>query len=376
MKSALSPQNRSDLAQQCVKCGLCLPHCPTYAIAQNEAESPRGRIALMAAMAQNPGLYGSADLPSLDNCLACRRCETACPAHVSYDALLIGTRNAVKPALPLQAKAALWLMAHKPWLNGLLALYRFSFKALPQRMKILPAPGSARPITTSASRSAVFSGCVADTYEHGVRLALLRLLQAAGESAEIPTAQVCCGQAALHAGDGHSAQRLAQGNQRAFAGYDRLLVLASGCFSALEQSAGLPVLDACVYLQRNSAALRFNAARDVHVALHTPCSASFHHQGDASLALLRLIPDLRITLLADQGCCGAAGLHQLAQPERATRLAGPTLAAAQASGATVLLSQNIGCRLHLAKGLHMPVLHPIEFMAQFLHDIPTPTDPH
>jgi glycolate oxidase iron-sulfur subunit len=376
MKSALSPQNRSDLAQQCVKCGLCLPHCPTYAIAQNEAESPRGRIALMGAMAQNPGLYGSADLPSLDNCLACRRCETACPAHVSYDALLIGTRLAVKPALPLQAKAALWLMAHKPWLNGLLALYRISFKALPQRMKILPKPGSARPTRTPPSRSAVFSGCVADTYEHNTRLALLRLLQAAGESAEIPATQVCCGQAALHAGDGLGAQRLADRNQSAFAGYDRLLVLASGCFSALEQSAGLPVLDACVYLQRISGALRFNTAQGVHVALHIPCSASFHHQGDATLALLRLIPGLRITLLADQGCCGAAGLHQLAKPERATRLAGPALAAAKASGATALLSQNIGCRLHLAKDLHMPVLHPIEFMAQFLYDIPTPTDPH
>lgn len=376
MKSALSPQNRSDLAQQCVKCGLCLPHCPTYAIAQNEAESPRGRIALMAAMAQNPGLYGSENLPSLDNCLACRRCETACPAHVSYDALLIGTRGAVKPALPLQAKAALWLMAHKPWLNGLLALYRFSFRALGQRMKILPVPGSVRPITTSPSRSAVFSGCVADTYEHSVRIALLRLLQAAGEAAEIPASQVCCGQAALHAGDGHGAQRLAGRNRSAFAGYDRLLVLASGCFGALEKSAGLPVIDACDYLQRKSGTLRFNTAQDVHVALHTPCSASFHHQGDATLALLRLIPGLRITLLADQGCCGAAGLHQLTQPERATRLAGPTLAAAQASGATALLSQNIGCRLHLARGLNMPILHPIEFMAQFLHDIPTPTDPH
>lgn len=376
MKSALTPQNRSDLAQQCVKCGLCLPHCPTFAIAQNEAESPRGRIALMAAMAQNPELYGSEDLPSLDNCLACRRCETACPAHVSYDELLIGTRAAVKPALPWRAKAALWLMAHKPWLNGLLALYRFSFKALPQRMKILPAPASTRPARTAPSRTAVFSGCVADTYEQSSRIALLKLLHALGESAEIPAAQVCCGQAARHAGDGHAAQRLAGRNQPALVGYDRLLVLASGCFSALEDSVDVPVIDACAYLQQHSGTLRFKDAQGVHVALHTPCSASFHRQGDASLALLRLIPGLRITLLADQGCCGAAGLHQLAQPERARLLAGPTVTAVQASGATQLLSQNIGCRLHLASGLRMPVLHPIEFMAQFLYDIPTPTDPH
>jgi glycolate oxidase iron-sulfur subunit len=381
MESALTPHKRSDLAQQCVKCGLCLPHCPTYAITRNEAESPRGRIALMLDMAQKPDSYRSGRLPSLDNCLACRRCETVCPAHVSYDELLIGTRCAVKPALPWPAKTALWLMAHKPWLNRLLALYRFSFKALPQRMKILPMPGSRvstnnPPMPATASRSAVFSGCVADVYEHSTRLALLKLLQAAGESAEIPGSQSCCGQAARHAGDGIAAQRLSAHNQSAFAGFDRLLVLASGCFSALQQSAGIPVIDAAVYLQQRSDALRFKSAQGARIALHTPCSAGFHGQRAAMLALLGKIPDLHIIPLADQGCCGAAGLHQLAQPERARLLAGPSIESVHASGAGLLLSQNIGCRLHLANGLRVPVLHPIEFMAQFLHDIPTPTDPH
>jgi glycolate oxidase iron-sulfur subunit len=379
MKSSLSSSYRSELAQQCVKCGLCLPHCPTYAIAQNEAESPRGRIALMLALAQSPDLLGSAEQPALNNCLGCRRCESACPAHVSYDELLIGTRAASKPALTWQAKLALLLMQHKAWLNSALALYRTLYPVLPAALKVLPKPDVKHQSThvdaSTKIRSALFSGCVADIYEQNVRLALQKLLGALGESIDMPSAQVCCGQAAVHAGDAHSAEQLAAKNRRAFATYDQLLTLASGCFSALEQSAGIPVIDASVYLQQHHKRVLFKPAQGMHIAFHTPCTANFHQQQYASLALLKQIPDLQITVLVDQGCCGAAGLHQLIQPERANQLRNPILEATQASGASLLLSQNIGCRLHFMNATELRVLHPLEFMAQFIDDSETPTHP-
>ncbi len=377
MKSSLSSSYRSELAQQCVKCGLCLPHCPTYAIAQNEAESPRGRIALMSALAESPALFGLGAQPSLDNCLGCRRCESACPANVSYDELLIGTRAALKPKLSWRAKTALFLIQHKAWLNGTLAMYRVLYAVLPPALKFLPKPAMKQNLAhvdaLTKSRNALFSGCVADTYEQKARLALQKLLGAVGESIDIPRAQVCCGQAALHAGDAHGAERLAAKNRRVFADYDGVLMLASGCFSALQQSAGIPVFDACVYLQQHHKRVPFKSAQGMHIAFHTACTANFHLQQHASLALLKQIPDLQITVLTDQGCCGAAGLHQLIQPERANQLRSPIIAAVQASGARVLLSQNIGCRLHFLNACHVNVLHPLEFMAQFIDDSKTPT---
>ena len=56
----------------------------------------------------------------------------------------------------------------------------------------------------------------------------------------------------------------------------------------------------------------------------------------------------------------------LEEPERAARLRQPLLDALAGSGATELLSANIGCRLHLANGTRMPVRHPVEILAEHL----------
>jgi len=102
------------------------------------------------------------------------------------------------------------------------------------------------------------------------------------------------------------------------------------------------------------------------VALHLPCTQRVARTEGALRSLLASVPDLEVVELPDTGCCGAAGLHMRQHPERATALRQPLLDVLPGTQASVILSANIGCRLHLAGGANLPVRHPIDFLAEHL----------
>jgi glycolate oxidase iron-sulfur subunit len=84
--------------QQCMHCGMCLPTCPTYVETKRERNSPRGRIALMRAVADGE-LEVSAELSDeMYYCLGCLACQTACPAGVKYVELFEAARETVEIA--------------------------------------------------------------------------------------------------------------------------------------------------------------------------------------------------------------------------------------------------------------------------------------
>src|SRR6478736_5211320 len=164
------------LADRCVQCGLCLPHCPTYRLDASETESPRGRIAYMKALATGRIAPDAAGDRHLDHCLGCRRCEAACPAGVEYEALLTGSRAAQRQRSPLPAtdRLTLALLAHPGTLGSLIR----GQSHLPAAMRPLPvAPGRIEfPEPENEARAesdiAIFVGCIADAYESPTRAAL------------------------------------------------------------------------------------------------------------------------------------------------------------------------------------------------------------
>src|SRR5512137_602362 len=65
-------------------CGLCLPTCPTYTATKVERHSPRGRISLMRAIADDRLEMSRSFAEEMYFCLGCLACMSACPAGVNY----------------------------------------------------------------------------------------------------------------------------------------------------------------------------------------------------------------------------------------------------------------------------------------------------
>ena len=102
-------------ADRCVKCGMCLPECPTYRLSGDESESPRGRIALIEGLVAGALAIDDRLLAHLDSCLLCRRCERVCPSQVRYGDLV----DRVRQRLPKQGTGAMGATLRYPSLYRL-----------------------------------------------------------------------------------------------------------------------------------------------------------------------------------------------------------------------------------------------------------------
>ena len=86
-------------------CGMCLPTCPTYDATKRERNSPRGRIALMRAVADGDLDVTRELAEEMSYCLGCLACQTACPAGVNYAELFETARSDIETRAPTPASS-------------------------------------------------------------------------------------------------------------------------------------------------------------------------------------------------------------------------------------------------------------------------------
>ncbi|MDX2272222.1 MAG: heterodisulfide reductase-related iron-sulfur binding cluster [Cyanobacteriota bacterium] len=422
-----SPDPR--LIDACVHCGFCLTTCPSYRVIGKETDSPRGRIYQMDAIHQQQIGLSATTISHFDSCLGCLACVTACPSGVQYDQLIAATRVQIERHYPRPLPEQ-WLRqtlfslfpyperlrpllypiwAYQQWglqkwfrqtgiLNKLAPQLAAMESILPPLRKeqltasvfpeVIPAQGSRR------FRVGMILGCVQRLFAPEVNQATVEVLTANGCEVVIPPNQGCCAALPHHQGQEAQAQTLAKAMIDHFAPsqasepLDAILINASGCGHTLKVYGQLLQEDA----EYATKAVAFSRqVKDVQeflaeVGLTTPLfplkagilklvyqdACHMLHGQKISLQprqLLQQIPQIELREPIDAAlCCGSSGIYNLLQPEVAEELGDQKVTHLVNTGAEVIVSANIGCRLQILKHLQrknqaaIPVLHPMELL--------------
>jgi len=370
-----------------VACGLCLPHCPTYRKTGSEADSPRGRIQLMRAVAQEILPNNARFNEHIDLCLSCRSCESACPNNVNYGALVDTTRALYIPKKnPFSALTKVfirnrffanifvWLV----WLIQKCGLFSL-LKHINPAAKILPMV--AKPVTwqnlypaATENKGAVslFLGCAGNALDTQTLQASIQVLNQLGYDVHVPAQQTCCGGIARQMGDAEESGKLIAQNQSSFDASLPILTTASGCGAGLNDY--LPthkIQDISAFLMAcDWTNVDVNPLNE-QIYVQDPCTLrNVQKSHQAVYSLLKKIPNATVTALAGNGqCCGGAGAYMLTQSEMANNLLNDKLNAITANNVAILATSNIGCSLHIANGLReknltVSVMHPIQIIAK------------
>lgn len=381
----------------CIRCGLCLPSCPTYLETMTETSGPRGRISLIKAVGESRlDLLGAGFVEQMWQCLDCRACEAVCPSGVRYGQLVETARaqirraeaardtprnrflNALVRALfghleLMRAAAALLRLAQQTRLSalaGAVGLRRAA--ALAPKISGSFFTASDQRFDAPQQRGVAFLhvGCVMSVAFGDVHRATVRMLRRGGLSTIVPRGQGCCGAIAVHAGDPDFARELAKRNIEAFerSGADVYVVNAAGCGSALKEYGELFAHDEQWAQRGASFSARVRDVTEVLDALdlgqptgqvaaavtyQAPCHL-VHAQrvAGAPRRLLARIPGLRLVEMDESAvCCGSAGIYNLTQPEMAARLLHRKIEAIRRTGAAIVATANPGCAIAVAAGL-------------------------
>ncbi len=407
-----------DLLRACVHCGMCLSSCPTYRLTGQEMSSPRGRLWLMNAVAENRlDLLDPVFDEQMYQCLNCRACEAVCPSGVHYGPLVEASRaqleqhrprpiwqramrrvllgwmfsdlarlRAVVGAIRLYQRSGLQAIVRRTGLLGVMGLADLEAMTPPiSRRFLIPGTERWRPRQPAGSVQ-LFNGCVMGTVFADTNRAAARVLAHNGHAVDVAVGQQCCGALHVHSGMMEEARRLARRNIEAFetSGDDPIIVTAAGCGAALKEYPYLlrhdpvyaerakrfsaRVQDVTEYLARRSLATPARAVPR-RVTYQEPCHLT-HAQRitQQPRQLLRSIPGLELVEMRESSlCCGSAGIYNLIRRDMANELGLRKVRNALATGADEIITANPGCAMQLRAvlrkhGSRVPVRHVVEVL--------------
>ena len=383
----------------CMRCGMCLPHCPTYKETFLETASPRGRVALVCKVQEGELDKSELLLEYLSMCLDCQACASACPCGVNAGELVaeftcerragaglgfmedLILRKLVPHPDRLETSMVPMRLYQRTGLQklvrklGILKMFPKPLERMDGLLPALPARPLRREIAeitpaTGTERGTVgfFLGCVMSLIFSDASRATIKLLSSLGYKVITPKNQVCCGAPNMLAGDMAGLKEAARTNVKIFGGLrvDFIITDCGGCGAELKKYGhhldGDLMAEAFSGKTRDISqllALHVDGLRvmlkplPLKVTYHDPCHIA-HCQGirREPRELLKLVPGLEYSELAEaDACCGSAGTYNIEKPEMSDRVLLRKVDNIRKTGADYLVTSNPGCLLQLKKAL-------------------------
>mgnify|MGYP000466429880 FL=1 len=332
--------------EQCIKCTICTVYCPVAAVNPNypgpKQAGPDGERLRLKKF----NFYDE----SLKYCINCKRCEVACPSNVKIGDIiqaarikyskkqpklrdyilantdLVGTLST--PFAPI-VNTTLGLKPVKAILDGVMKIDhrrtfpKYAFGTFESWYKKVAKKQAAYP-----SQVSYFHGCYVNYNNPQLGKDLIKVMNAFGIGVQLLEKEKCCGVALISNGLIKQAQKQARTNIdsiRKSVLEKKLPVIAtsSTCtFTIRDEYPHLLDVDnadvrenvelATRYIYRllsqKKTKLTFKTGEKIKVAYHTPCHMEKLGWAYYSIELLKLIPNIELTIL-DSQCCGIAGTY-------------------------------------------------------------------
>ena len=332
--------------EQCIKCTVCTVYCPVVPV-NPDYPGPKQAGPDGERLRLKKGIFFD---QTLKYCLNCKRCEVACPsgvkigdiiqaAKIKYghgkpklrDFMLASTdlMGSVATKVAPIVNTSLKIKPVKQLMDGILKIdHRRNFPEYSSRTFESWFRKNAAAAQEKFDRHvAYFHGCYANYNYPQLGKDFVKVMNALGYGVRLLDGEKCCGVALISNGMIDQATKNAKKNIKlmteALSSCEAVLGTSSSCSftirdeyphllgvdnSAVRDRMELAVRFIYRLIESGKARLEFRPDFKARIAYHVPCHMEKLGWAYYSIELLKLIPNVELTVL-DSQCCGIAGTY-------------------------------------------------------------------
>jgi glycolate oxidase iron-sulfur subunit len=418
----------SEITDECIKCGKCIPVCTIHNVHADETTSPRGFLDLL-------GNYhkGRLDLDAnakaiFESCFLCTACVEVCPKSLPTDRVIEQVRADIgkKFGIAWYKKLFFLLLRHR-WLNDIAFKLGWVFQTCGFKIQAdidsmssrfnLPMLRADRVLPSlrktsflnkhkheeliengGKRRVAIFIGCLGNYNYVNVGESLLEILKHLGIDAFLARDQKCCSAPAYFTGDFDTVDHNAKFNIEYFESFSKdveaIIVPEATCSAMLkidyehyfhdqpqwrERAVAISkkIFMATEWLEKHTdlkEKLKAKGKNLPSVTYHDPCHAK-KMQDIYKEPRALLSQNYELVEMSDPNmCCGFGGVTMQSEKYHLAKAAGlPKGAMIKDTNATYVSSECSACRMQINASMNYveaPQIfkNPIELIAEALRD--------